>query len=291
MRAQFYAPLYMYNESTMTSPEQFPRFDECLPYLDQFVLELVDEVKEGTLKTWDDLDERGNAFFTPGMMERTCSVIPRWKKMVSYSKGITLVHTICVLMGIIMMPEFLQLTNKQQQILKWAVLFHDIEKEPQPNKRDVLHPLKSAISAGNTLPGIGFPVTNAYHQEIEAWSEKTALAFSTLNDDADPKPDNSKLPEILAGIDLLFGESTPANLIIKTVLLHNSINVNPDYPTPAPLTEAEIKRYITPALFPLLQVMMLGDNEGWSLFNPEIRARQRRDALETYNTLRHLLSI
>ena len=287
----FFDPSYMYNELTMISPNQFPRFDERLPYLDQFVLELVDEFKEGKLNSWDDLDELVNAFFTTGMMEQTCSIIPHWEKMASYSNGITLVHTICVFMGIFVMPEFHQMTKEQQQAMKWAVLFHDIEKEPQSHKRDALHPLKSAISAGNTLPGIGFPVTNEYHQEIETWSEQTAQAFFTLNDDADPKPDNSKLPEILAGIDSFFGENTPANLITKTVLLHNSINVDPNYPTPSPLTEDEIKGYITPGLFPLLKVMMLGDNEGWSLFQPEIRARQRRDTLEVYNRLGHLLSI
>lgn len=273
----------------MNNTSDFPFFDDHLPFMDQFIRKLTEEYKEGKLKSWDDLDEQVKMFFTPETMERICFIVPRWRKMASYADGVTLTHVVCVFTGMYMMPEFLEMTREHQQMMKWVVLFHDIEKEPLPHKRDALHPLKSAVSAARALPGIGFPVTNTYHHEIHSWSEQTTQAFLIIDDDV--KPDNSKLPEILSGLDRLFGENSPANLIVQTVLLHNSINVDPDYPTPHPLTEDEIKRYFTPVLFPHLKVMMLSDNEGWSLFHPEIRARQRRDTLEVYDKLKQLLSI
>ncbi len=59
-----------------------------------------------------------------------------------------------------------------------------------------------------------------------------------------PKPDNQKLPKILSDIDLLFEENTPASLVAKTILLHISLKVDENYPTPAPLTEDKIQRFI-----------------------------------------------
>ena len=66
--------------------------------------------------------------------------------------------------------------------------------------------------------------------------------------------------------------------------------MDPFYPTPAPLTEEEIRQYIDPDLLPLLKVMMLADNEGWSLFDPEIRARQRNDTLKAFEKVERLIA-
>jgi hypothetical protein len=112
-----------------------------------------------------------------------------------------------------------------------------------------------------------------------------------LNDtDATPGPDNRRLPGILIGIDNLFGKDAPAALITKTALLHISLDVDPFYATPAPLTEEEIKHYIDPSLFPLLRVMMHADNEGWSLFDPETRAQRRNDALKAFERFEMVIS-
>src|SRR4030095_15527113 len=98
-----------------------------------------------------------------------------------------------------------------------------------------------------------------------------------------------KLPGILQGIQQLFGQNTPATLIIKTILLRISLHVDDNYPTPAPLTKEELRQYIDSDLFPLLRVMMLSDNEGWSLFNLETRARQRRDTLAVFQEIERLI--
>jgi hypothetical protein len=111
-----------------------------------------------------------------------------------------------------------------------------------------------------------------------------------VSEDDTQKPDNEKLPEILSGIDQLFGTDAPASLITKVVLLHISLSIDPHYPTPSPLTDAEIKRFISPALLPLQKVMMYGDNEGWTLFEPEDRARQARDAQAAFQAIEQIVA-
>ena len=218
------------------------------------------------------------------------ALVPGWRKMTSYTDGITLTHVMCVFLGAYIMPEFQALTSDGQQIAKWIVLLHDVDKFHIRGKKDTMHAFRSGALAAKTLPTFGFPVTEKYRELIHSWSELTLHAFIAPAGDATPKPDNQKLPEILVGIEQLFGEDAPASLITKVVLLHISLNIDPFYPTPAPLTDDEIKRFISPNLLPLLKVMMMGDNEGWSLFELDDRTRQYKDAVAAFQDVEKIIA-
>jgi hypothetical protein len=262
----------------MKTSEPFPSFDDSFSDLNQFILELVRAYEAGNLKSWEDLEKKVNAFFTPERMEQMDSRVPGWQKMASYTEGITLVHVMCVFLGLFMLPEFKRLTPDQQQLAKWIVLFHDVAKIHIQGKKDTMHAFRSGVETAKALPSFGFPTRLGFHERISYWSDYTERAFFLHDGRTSPTPDNQKLPGILIGIDNLFGKDTAAALIIKTVLLHISLHIDPGYPTPAALTDEEIKRYISPSLFPLLRAMMYSDNEGWSLFQPDTRARRKRDA-------------
>lgn len=268
----------------------FPSFNESLPLLDRFIHEMTSEYRLGTLSTWEKLENRCRSFYTPDTMDVIETKAPGWKKMAAYSDGITLTHVTCVFLSMFMLPEFQALSTEQQQLAKWIVLFHDIDKFHIRELKDTMHAFRSGIVAANTLPRIGFPVTGRYDTLIRPWGELTTNAFTMESGDSAPKPDNQKLPEILTGIEQLFGENTPACLIVKTVLLHISLNVDKNYPTPSPLKETEIREFVSPSILPLLKVMMLSDNEGWSLFEPDVRAQQNRDALDAFERVHEIIS-
>jgi len=259
----------------------FPSFDDHLPDLNQFILGLVEDYNAGKIKSWDDLEERAGVFFTPERMEQMESIAPGWKKMASYSDGITLTHVMCVFLGLFMLPEFQSLPQEQQQLAKWTVLFHDVEKIHIRGTRDYIHGFKSAILTAGTLRDIGFQTTEKFDDAINSWSNFTKSAITT-NSSGEQIQDNSKLPTILAGIDEMYGNNTPAALIVKGVLLHMSINVVKDWPQAAPLVDGEIAKYIDKSILPLLKVMMLADNEGWVMFYPEVRAQQREQTLKVF---------
>lgn len=275
----------------MDTPQNFPSFRELFPDLDQFILHLVDLYKEDRINSWDDLDSQVKAFFTPSRMGQVEAAAPGWQKMASYAEGVTLVHVMCVFLGMCMLPEYQNLSSVQQDLMKWIILFHDIDKFHIRGKKDTMHAFNSGVVTANRLPRLGFSPANQYPELIKSWSEYTTGAFIANDGDAAPIPDNTKLPGILHGIVRLFGENTPATLIVKTVLLHISLHVDDMYPTPAPLTMEEASCYIDINLFPLLRVMMLSDNEGWSLFaDPERRAQQRRDTLAAFDKVEMLIS-
>ena len=273
----------------MRDIKAFPSFDDWFPDLNQFIMELVQAYDAGSLKSWDDLDGKIKTYFTPERMEQLESQVPGWQKMAYYSHGITLVHVMCVFLGMIMLPEYRDLTSEQKQMAKWIVLFHDTAKFHIKGKKDTMHAFRSGVETAKTLPSFGFLTRLHFHERIGYWSNYTEHAFVLRDRITTPMPDNQKLSGILMGIDNLFGKDTPAALITKTVLLHISLHIDPHYPTPSPLTEDEIKRYIHPSLFPLLKVMMLADNEGWSLFNPEKRAQRSQDARIAFGTIEHLI--
>lgn len=265
-----------------------PSFDEHLAFLDRFICELVDEFNAGKIRSWEELDARVKGFFTPEVMDRAIKVVPHWGKMASYMDGFTLTHVMCVFLGLYMMPEFLGMTSEQQQIMKWVILFHDVEKEPQPGKRDHFHGFRSTVGAARTLPDLGFPVLGEYETIFNEWSKFTLSAITTLDDPSIEIQDNKKLPHIVTGIEQMYGHNTPAALILKTILFHLSVPTN-DWPPPSPLTEEEIIRYFDQELLPCLKVMNLGDSEGWALFDPEVRERQRLDTIQVFDHLERLI--
>jgi hypothetical protein len=269
----------------------FPSFDIAFPKLNGFIHELVQEYKTGNLDSWDELDKRTHRFYSLDMMDLIESKAPGWKKMSSYSEGITRTHVTCVFLGMYMLDEFQSLSPEQQQIAKWIILFHDIDKFHIRKVKDTMHAFNSAVVAANTLPSLGFFTTYKYNELIQSWSDYTRNASIPADVKESPKPDNQKLPRILSEIDELFGQDTPASLIVKTILLHISPAVDKNYPTPSPLTEDEMQRFINPPLFPLLKVMMLSDNEGWSMFNPMVRDQQKRDALIAFERIQELIEL
>jgi len=268
--------------------QPFPSFDERFSFLNDFIIELVEAYQAGKIDSWRNLDRRVKIFFKFKRTKQMEDLIPGWKRMASYSDGITQTHVICVFLGVLMLPEFQSLSFEEQQMAKWIVLFHDLAKFHLPNKKDTMHGFNSGILSAQILPNLGFAVTSEYPSVFEAWRELTQNAY--IESDVAPIPDNHKLPEILIGIDQMFGENSPASLIVKIVLLHISLSVDPNYPTPAPLTNEEIKRFITSELYPLLKVMMFGDNEGWSLFDPEIRNQQYNDAIKAFGQVHEIIT-
>jgi hypothetical protein len=269
----------------MKEEPQSPSFDDRFPELQQFICELVDLYEGERINSWDDLEALVNAFFTPERMQQMESQIPHWTKMTSYREGVTLTHVLCVFMGLYMLPEYQALTKPQQNLMKWVILLHDVEKEVEKGKRDPLHAFRSAAAAAKNLPKLGFTARQGFQSSIEPWSELVFTAVIQPEDAPEPVQDNQKYPEILEGIDRLYGRNSAGALIVKTILFHISINVVRDWPQAAPLTTEEIKKYVDADLLPLLKVMMLADNEGWVMFYPEDRSKQRSETLQTYELL------
>ena len=262
-----------------------PQRTDTLPELMSFSEFLAHQCAKGRITNWPLFSDPVRAFFTPALMTRVDQVVPGWKKMASYADQQTLIHVMGVITALLMLPEFKQADIAQKTALVWMVLFHDVAKIAQPGKHDYLHGFRSAAITGKSLAALGFPTTHDFSEFVDSWYELTYNAILIRDDVGEAVQDNRKLPEITNGIDHMYGPKSPAGLIIKAVLLHISIPIDPGYPIVAPLNDDELQHYIDPASFPLVKTMALVDTDAWNLFDPENRQTQRQRTLAFFDRL------
>ena len=267
-----------------------PQLADHLPDLLHFVLTLAREIDEGELQDGDALTQRFRSFYSPDRMHAIEAVAPGWEAMAAYASGATLNHITQALIALHLLPEYRQSGRQFQALLEWTVLYHDLGKQVVAGQRDALHAFRSATIAARSLPSVGFPVTDAYLATLDPWTRLVLGASVTTPDGKGLMQDNRALPEILHGLDRLFGPNSAAALIVQAVLLHQSLNVVPEWPNPGSLTVAELPVCIRPALLPLLEAMMLVDSDAWQLFDPASKAKFRRSTLDVFASLRGLLA-
>jgi hypothetical protein len=262
-----------------------PKIETILPELTQFTRQLARSYQRGEIQDWKNFIEQVRAFYTPAVMEKIERVSPGWIKMASYANQQTLIHMTSVFVALFLLPEYQHAGPEQQALMEWMELFHDIAKEAQPEIHDYIHGFRSAAVAGKALASIGFPLTPSYSAHIDEWAALThnATVFDVAHNEM--IQDNRKLPDIMAGIDLLYGSETPATLAIKAILLHLSLDIDPDYPTLAPLTDLEAKHYIDKLLSPYLKVLLLVDGDAWNLFDREAKQRSRVQTLAFFEEM------
>jgi hypothetical protein len=263
-----------------------PQIHDHLPDLCAFVATQARDIETGDLRDGDALALRIREFYTPDRMHAIERVVPDWAAMAAYADGATLAHVTQVMIAQQLLPEYRQAPQQLRCLLDWTVLQHDLGKQVIKGQRDALHAFRGATMAARTLPSVGFPTSEAYAALLEPWTRLALGAAVAAPDGKGLVQDSRALPEILRGAEQLFGVDSAAALIVQAVLLHQSLDVVPDWPNPGSVTEEELARSIRPALVPLLEAMMLVDSDAWQLFDPDSKAKFRESTLAVFATLR-----
>ncbi len=266
-----------------------PRLREHLPELFEFAGTLAAQIEAGALRNADELAARIRDFYTAERMAVIETVAPGWREMSGHADGATRRHVTEALIALQLLPEYRGAPERLRQQMEWSVLYHDLGKQVIGGQRDSMHAFRSATMAARTLPRVGFAVSTAYPEVIDPWTRLVLGASCAAPDGKGLVPDKRALPEILLGTEQLFGTASAAALIVQAVLLHQSLNVVPDWPNPGSLAEAEVPLCIRPALLPLLEAMMLVDSDAWQLLDPPSKAKFRNSTLEVFATVRSLV--
>lgn len=241
-----------------------PQVATVIPKLAAALHTLMARRERGEWQTWAEAHTAVMEAFTPAVMAEVEAHIPGWQEMASYDNGQTLVHVCSVFVALLSSNYYQQGTARQRWLWEWAVLLHDLAKVAQKGKRDFTHPFRSAAMAARILPTAGFPVQPPYARIVDRWVELVETAV--LPTEPDPISDNRQLPPILEGIGQMAGPETELALVLKTILLHQSFSPLLDWPNPTPLTEAEIKTFISPSLWPLLGPFLAFDSVAWDMY-------------------------
>jgi len=267
-----------------------PQLPSQLPDLHEFVTATAGQIEAGALQDGDALVRRCRDFYTADRMRAIEVVAPGWQAMAAQAEGATLNHITQAMIAAQLLPEYRQGSRDLRTLLEWTVLYHDLGKQVIAGQRDSLHAFRSGTMAVRALPTVGFPTGDAYAATLDNWTRLVLGASVPAPDGKGRIQDNRALPEILQGIDAMFGAESPAALIVQAVMLHQSLNVVPEWPNPGSLDEAEIPRCIRPPLLPLLEAMMLVDSDAWQLFDPPSKAKFRHSTLAVFATVRSLVA-
>ena len=267
-----------------------PRLEDQLPQLLEFVRTLARQIEAGEIQDGEVLGARIRVFYTAEQTAAIETVAPGWKEMAAYADGTTLHHVTQVLIALQLLPEYRQASQYLQALMEWSVLYHDLGKQVIAGQRDALHAFRSATMAARTLPRLGFLTSEAYPATLEPWSRFVLGASVATPDGKGSMQDNRALPEVLRGIDRLFGAGSAAALIVQAALLHQSLNVVPEWPNPGSLTEAQVPACIRPDLVPLLEGLMLADSDAWQLFEPDKKAKFRESTLAVFAAVRQVVA-
>jgi hypothetical protein len=263
-----------------------PYLQDRLPALFEFVRTLARQIETRELQNGDALVQRLRDFYTADRMRTIETVAPGWQQMAAYADGATLHHITQTLIALQLLPEYRQASRQLQAMMEWSELYHDLGKQVIGGQRDAVHAFRSATMAARTLPTVGFPASEAHQATLGPWTELVLGASIPAPDGTGLIQDSRALPEILQGIERMFGAGSAAALIVQAVLLHQSLNVVPEWPNPGSLTEAELPLCIRPALVPLLEAVMLVDSDAWQLFDAASKAKFRQATLAVFADLR-----
>jgi hypothetical protein len=260
-----------------------------LPAMCAFVRDRARQIGAGELRDSRELSLRIRGFYTPALMQQVETVVPGWQTMAAYSNGATLDHITRALIALQNLPEYRRAGSRLQAMMEWTVLYHDVAKQVIDGQRDSLHAFRSGTLAARALPTLGFPASDSYGAELDPWTELVLNASTEAPDGKGSIQDNRVLPAIVRGIERLFGEGSAAALIVQSVLLHQSLNVVPEWPNPGSLADEDLPLCIRPALLPVLEALMLVDSDAWQLFDPADKARFRQSTLAAFANVRRLV--
>jgi len=266
-----------------------PRLEDHLPDLLFHVRALASEIEAGQLQRSDELVQRNRDFYTTGRMAAIENVAPGWQDMAAQADGATLNHVTQVLIALHLLPEYRQAEQRLQALMEWSVVYHDLGKQVVGGQRDALHAFRSATMAARSLPKLGRSGSAVNPAGLSRWTRLVLDASVAAPDGKGLLQDNRQLPKILEGLEQLFGAGSPVALIVQAVMLHQSLNVVPEWPNPGSLAEAEIPRCIRPALVPVLEGLMLADSDAWQLFEPVSKAKYRNSTLAAFAEVRRAI--
>ncbi len=263
-----------------------PRLADHVPEFVAFAQAAARQVETGEIGDSTELRRRINEFHTTGRTLAIERIAPGWQAMAGYADGATRAHITEVLIALQVLPEYRNAPPGLRARAEWVVLYHDLGKQVISGQRDALHAFRSATMAARALPAVGFTTTADYAALLDSWAQRVLEATTPAADGRGLVQDGRALPLIIEGSEQLFGVDTPAAEIVQTVLLHQSLNVVPEWPNPGSVMEAELAGCIRPALVPLLEIMMLVDSDAWQLFDPASRERYRDSTLQVFAALR-----
>ncbi len=245
--------------------DAIPTLAQTFPEIWNVAVEVAAAVRDGRIADPDVLTDRLGVLLRPESVSPVNELLPGWSVLAADRDGLTVRHTITVLICCLNGPEYARADEPTRREIEWAALLHDIGKNPFPG-RDPSHGFRSAAICGEQFSALGFPLQpGASAASIAEWAGLLRTAWQM--DGVQPPNPHARLPEILSGIRRDLGEGTPASRILKAVLFHMAVPTVADWPNPVFLSDDELPQALTLRDIDVLSPVVMADSEAWTIFS------------------------
>lgn len=209
--------------------------------------------------------------------------ISEWTILKAREGGHILRHTLGALITLNLNPDFHNLPDYDQNLLLWSVLFHDIGKRsfPEVNDRDPFHPFLSAKILLKIFVGFGWIKNTEYVNEAAE-----VIGKSFFIEYKDEVIDHNYVKIIIPLLLLCTGmfNVIPEEIqeyveiermirledrfeyeILVLVLLHQSLEFNPQFPNRENIAKNDIKKFLSPRIVYLSMILHKADHNSYML--------------------------
>eukprot|EP00347_Sterkiella_histriomuscorum_P015794 403355658 len=212
--------------------------------------------------------------------EEICLVIPEWKDLTEIDNNIVCVHTMNVLYLTVNDDRFKNLSSQEQNIMKWAVLLHDVRKLGPPHffGKDHTHPFKGGKAVLEAFNRLGLIADDQQENLksmislIDQSKEKLDPKLLEKQRDTVTTPafgailcDEMHSHKYLSDIFLLFWETIAErgsfiDLVFRLVFFHQSLIGINDIPAVVELSQEERLIYCDEYFLTIMKILMVNDS-------------------------------
>jgi len=245
----------------------FPPLSVSLPRLWGVIQTISTGLETGHYHDWPLLLAELDFVTESDWIETLDECLPGWRKIATIKSGITAKHTLIVLALGLNLPEYAALAENTRREFEWAALLHDLDKEYLPTGgKDASHAFRSAGVAAIVMAALGFRLQpGASPEAVAEWAEVVMAAQVQIG--ASRVHDHANLPEIVSGLERLWGNGTSASRILKAILFHQSLPTIKDWTNPVLLDDAELRDALTLSDMDVLGPLLIADSDAWNLFD------------------------
>ena len=206
-------------------------------------------------------------------------ILPEWEELITQEDGYVNNHIIMVTYLFLKDQEIAKLPEKDQNMLSWIGILHDIEKIFGPDRnKDPMHPFNSAATTLHILARLlNLTKYPKFMEELDSLSKLFRKSTKKLYKrwyNPYKKSVKSEIYErcidlngcckIFENLEKLFPKDCFCYNIILLIALHQSLPAIPKYPCFDELNEDQIVLYFTPYTIKLMYLIMINDSLSYS---------------------------
>lgn len=246
-----------------------PSFDLFFPNLVPTVMKLEEKVDYSEKSTPQSRSKQARKLFRR-LHPEIVRTVPMWDWLHGQKDGNVCIHTMRMMYCVLNDPGYRAADPRTQNVLKWTTLLHDIAKRGQMGDgyKDTAHPYYSGVEALRVLKAL-YNVKNVCRQCNANIKNLMQLIRDSVWKDKRIMLDRLEL--ILQTAERIFGKDSFCFLVLKLVIMHQSLPAPPSLPMEYTnyVSGEMLKKIADKKYMKMLKVIVVNDLINYSMHLPE----------------------